>query len=86
MFDSSSKFPSGVLSGSSYDFGNFDECIEVKVPLENDEEISGKYCMAQFHIDPPNLGGNDKGYVFNFYNGGNSFNVSTWEKILVSTK
>lgn len=47
MFDATTKFPSGILYGSSYDFGNYDECLEVEIPLQ-DRTLSGKYCMAKF--------------------------------------
>lgn len=50
MFDATTKFPSGILYGSSYDFGNFDECLEVKIP-KNDETLNGKFCMVKFTFD-----------------------------------
>lgn len=27
VYDASSKFPTGILAGNSFDFGNFDECL-----------------------------------------------------------
>lgn len=79
MFDSTSKFPTGVLFGSSFDFGNFDECVGVRVPVEG--EVQGRYCLAKFHVVPPEMGvgGKERGYR------GEVANASAWEKILVST-
>lgn len=50
MFDSSTKFPEGILSGSLIHPGNFHECLEVNV----DEEwgsFKGQHCMATVNID-----------------------------------
>ena len=59
MFDAGTKIPEGVLFGSSYHFGNFDECINVAVdiPKDNGEEdtLKGQYCLATV-----NLSGFDK--------------------------
>ncbi|RZB39910.1 hypothetical protein BDFB_004986 [Asbolus verrucosus] len=79
MFDASSKFPSGVLHGSAYDFGNFDECIHVKLP-SSQEKIVGKYCMAKFHIAPPNF--EKEGLVYRFQDTDHFDNATTWEKVL----
>jgi hypothetical protein len=83
VFDASSKFPSGILFGSTYDFGNFDECMSVSVPLDGDP-VTGRYCMAKFHIAPPEFGDGDWRY-YRFPSDKNYANVSTWEKIVVST-
>ncbi|PNF44034.1 hypothetical protein B7P43_G16237 [Cryptotermes secundus] len=50
MFDSSTKIPEGVLSGSLLHPGNFDECLDVNV----DEEwgsFKGQHCMASVNIN-----------------------------------
>jgi hypothetical protein len=50
VFDSSTKIPEGVLSGSLLHPGNFDECLEVNV----DEEwgsFKGQHCMASVGIN-----------------------------------
>ncbi|KAJ3657266.1 hypothetical protein Zmor_009082, partial [Zophobas morio] len=80
MFDSTSKFPTGVLFGSSFDFGNFDECVGVRVPVEG--EVQGRYCLAKFHVVPPEMGvgGKERGYR------GEVANASAWEKILAFSK
>lgn len=50
LFDSIPKFPEGVLFGSRYQLGNFDECLAVQqtlMPTENaTNPIQGKYCLA----------------------------------------
>ncbi|KAJ8912893.1 hypothetical protein NQ315_011216 [Exocentrus adspersus] len=80
MFDATAKFPSGVLHGSTHNLGNFDQCMEVKVPYA-DEEFSGKYCLAKFTVKPPDYIGlhHDVDYVRDDY--ATYFNISTWEKI-----
>ncbi|XP_072387208.1 nose resistant to fluoxetine protein 6-like [Diabrotica undecimpunctata] len=52
MLDSTTKFPSGFLAGTNYDFGNFDECIKVKAPYPEDQ-FYGKYCLVKFTLKPP---------------------------------
>ncbi|XP_018568697.2 nose resistant to fluoxetine protein 6-like [Anoplophora glabripennis] len=81
MFDATAKFPSGVLHGSIYSLGNFDQCIEVRVPYR--EEFTGKYCLAKFTVKPPDYLGlnHDIDYVRDNYE--EYFNISTWEKITV---
>ncbi|KAH8356383.1 hypothetical protein KR084_009551, partial [Drosophila pseudotakahashii] len=40
MIDAWGSIPSGILTGNSYDLGNFDECINIEK-----ENIRGKYCF-----------------------------------------
>ncbi|KAG8230515.1 hypothetical protein J437_LFUL010035 [Ladona fulva] len=49
VFDSSAKYPEGVLSGNTYHMGNFDECVGVRVDLSGDGEdiLKGQYCLAE---------------------------------------
>lgn len=70
MFDSSAKFPSGVLAGSNYNFGNFDQCLTTVLPIQ---EIRGKYCLAKFLINSSDTLQN--------YN-----NLTIWTKIAVRIK
>ncbi|KAK0094750.1 hypothetical protein PV326_010087 [Microctonus aethiopoides] len=55
FYDASAKFPEGVLGGSTYQFGNFDECLNIgvdnydNVPLG----IHGKYCLGEMTIEVP---------------------------------
>lgn len=52
MFDSSPKFPVGMLYGSYYQLGNFDECISVEGQLADyGRKIQGKYCLADITLD-----------------------------------
>lgn len=49
MLDSSAKFPSGILVGSYYQLGNYDECIGIRYS-EGDldiPQIKGQYCLAE---------------------------------------
>lgn len=85
MFDATSKFPSGILVGSTYEMGNFDECIQIQV-YHDDEEFSGKYCLTTLKLEPPRTGiqKNEDLYVYNDrLDNHQDFNVSAWEKITV---
>ncbi|XP_033229469.1 O-acyltransferase like protein-like [Belonocnema kinseyi] len=44
MLDSSSKIPSGILTGNIIDLGMFDECMSVQAAKRN-IEIRGRHCM-----------------------------------------
>ncbi|XP_075972641.1 nose resistant to fluoxetine protein 6-like [Anticarsia gemmatalis] len=46
MFDASAKSPQGLLFGSSYHLGNFDECVAIEDPGDNGVTIEGQYCLA----------------------------------------
>lgn len=86
VFDATTKFPSGVLYGSAYDFGNFDECLDVRVPYQN-EQFSGQYCMAKFTVESPFEGEiNDSPYNYHFDDYKNFHNVSVWKKMEVTKK
>ncbi|CAH2091701.1 unnamed protein product [Euphydryas editha] len=45
VFDASAKSPQGLLFGSSYHMGNFDECVGIK-ESEDGVTIEGQYCLA----------------------------------------
>nr|XP_018904118.1 PREDICTED: nose resistant to fluoxetine protein 6-like [Bemisia tabaci] len=49
MFDSSDLVPTGLLVGDNYKLGNFDECLNVKVPKKFG--ISSQYCLATFKFN-----------------------------------
>lgn len=51
MYDANAKFPSGALSGNLNQFGDFDLCLSSKLEEEN---IQGKYCLAEVQVDKPN--------------------------------
>ncbi|XP_028136399.2 nose resistant to fluoxetine protein 6-like [Diabrotica virgifera virgifera] len=76
MLDSTTKFPSGFLDGTNYDFGNFDECINVKV-LYEEEPFYGKYCLVKFTLKPPftvNLASENDTYI-------RHSNLTMWSKM-----
>lgn len=47
MYDSSAKLPSGLLNGNINQFGDFDECLNVR---DAANDITGKYCLAHIQI------------------------------------
>ncbi|XP_065346750.1 nose resistant to fluoxetine protein 6-like [Cloeon dipterum] len=66
FIDSSSKPQSGILSGNTVDYGSFDECVGISasVPLLG-ENIKGKYCLANIHIEPDKPGKMEKDGILN---------------------
>lgn len=42
--DSWSRYPNGILVGTSYQMGVYDECIDVHHPVQ------GKYCLPQITL------------------------------------
>lgn len=54
MFDAWGKLPSGILSGNMYEFGNFDQCLEINHEIENvvqNNNFVGQYCLTQINIE-----------------------------------
>lgn len=49
MLDSSVLAESGIISGSDYNFGNYDQCVKIHVPEYN---LYGKHCMANLQFAP----------------------------------
>ena len=47
VFDSWTKFQSGVLFGNTIDFGNYEQCIDFKFESKDMDigMIEGKHCM-----------------------------------------
>ncbi|KAH8347530.1 hypothetical protein KR059_012046 [Drosophila kikkawai] len=45
MIDAWGAIPSGLLTGNSYDLGNFDECLNVRKEISAARTIRGKYCF-----------------------------------------
>lgn len=45
VFDASAKSPQGLLFGSSYHLGNFDECVGID-DSEDGVTVEGQYCLA----------------------------------------
>lgn len=79
VYDASSKFPTGIIAGKSFDFGNFDECLDT---VTGDLEFKPQYCIVNirfFHVEKP----------FQNYNSTRSksnASDSVWEAIKVSHK
>jgi Nose resistant-to-fluoxetine protein, N-terminal domain len=52
VFDASVKSPVGIEYGVEYQFGNFDECIEITTDLEHDgADIQSKYCLVDVALE-----------------------------------
>ena len=58
MFDSSAKIPSGLLNGNVNQYGDFDQCLDLKTELDppmyphlENYRIVGKYCLATLDLD-----------------------------------
>lgn len=52
VFDASVKAPVGVEYGVEYQFGNFDQCIEISANLEpNVAVIQAKYCLVDVKLE-----------------------------------
>ena len=52
-------FDSGILRGSLSSLGQYDECLSIKSPIYNDEQIQqikGKYCLANLILPLPKYG------------------------------
>lgn len=49
MYDASAKSPTGLLFGSNFQLGNFDECLSVGNYYEN--KIQGQYCLAKITLE-----------------------------------
>ena len=54
MLDSSSKIPSGILTGNIVDLGMFDECMSVQIEYKN-MEIHGRHCMYTLSVESLNI-------------------------------
>ncbi|XP_057655774.1 nose resistant to fluoxetine protein 6-like [Diorhabda carinulata] len=81
MYDASAKFPSGILYGSPYALGNFDQCLEIKVPRQN-ELFVGKYCMAKITIIPNTKFKLKEKINYEFSDYTKFYNISAWSKVL----
>ncbi|KAG8222356.1 hypothetical protein J437_LFUL015952 [Ladona fulva] len=86
VFDSTTKFPEGLIAGNTYQLGSFDECIGVEARLPGrratDGRFVGQYCLADVQIIPPEF---DRD--FHTYDYIKDPNGSAWEGLKVkSTK
>lgn len=78
VYDASSKFPTGILAGSSFDFGNFDECLgTVTAGLD----FEPQYCIINIRFSPtPKLFPN----YYNITHSKLNISDSVWEATKVS--
>ncbi|XP_043644252.1 nose resistant to fluoxetine protein 6 [Drosophila teissieri] len=53
MIDAWGSIPSGLLTGNSYDLGNFDECLNIRKQIGQVRTIQGKYCFLS--VSPAKL-------------------------------
>lgn len=51
FYDASGKFPDGLLSGSTFQLGNFDECLDI----DESNAPRGQYCLARISIKVPDF-------------------------------
>ncbi|CAG9857869.1 unnamed protein product [Phyllotreta striolata] len=85
MYDASGKVPSGVLYGSGYSLGQFDQCLDIEVPQEAGK-FAGKYCMTRISV-APNFKYKMKEIVdYEFGKYGDFYNVSAFSKMLAYSK
>lgn len=49
FYDASGKLPVGVLAGSTYHLGNFDECMKIG----REQGIGGRYCLSNVRLELP---------------------------------
>ncbi|XP_012279978.1 nose resistant to fluoxetine protein 6 [Orussus abietinus] len=58
FYDASGKFPVGVLGGSVYELGNFDECLGIggdNDPEDAPEGVRGQYCLGEVGVNAPEV-------------------------------
>lgn len=79
MFDSSAKFPVGLLAGNQYQMGHYDECIEILVDVGESSggQLKGQYCLAEIWFESSYSPTTDP-YTLNY-----DPKASAWEKIKV---
>ncbi|XP_017077663.1 nose resistant to fluoxetine protein 6 [Drosophila eugracilis] len=65
MIDAWGSIPSGLLTGNSYDLGNYDECLNIrKSIISQRRSIQGKYCFLS--VSPAKIMGIDNLSIGNF--------------------
>lgn len=72
VIDAWGKIPSGILYGNAYELGQFDECLTIEKPADDQDPniLKGQYCLTQLNI------GSDIGTsrVFDEINGNRQLN------------
>lgn len=79
MYDASAKFPTGILSGKSTDFGDYDECLETNTTGLG---FKSQYCIVKIHFSP-----SEKLYpdYYKIASPNLTSSVSVWEAVKVCT-
>ena len=54
VIDSMATYPAGVLSGTTTDLGDFDQCISIDGNFQQ-QQIVGKYCLATVSLPKTEL-------------------------------
>ncbi|XP_014281988.1 nose resistant to fluoxetine protein 6 [Halyomorpha halys] len=75
MLDSSVMAESGIVSGSDYNFGNYDQCVKIHVQEYN---MYGKHCLANLHFAPRYFNDTEDNSLL--YKSPGPFS-SVWEKV-----
>nr|CAD7260546.1 unnamed protein product [Timema shepardi] len=93
VFDSSTKTPEGIVIGSTFNFGNFDECVGVRGPprAEGEPEIQGQYClmeviMADPRVKPPEREYMEYHYILNYKLDGHKMDKLVGKRISIHLK
>lgn len=53
FYDASGKFPGGVLAGSQFELGNFDECLYIDKEESAPAGLSSQYCLTEIDVRVP---------------------------------
>jgi hypothetical protein len=79
VFDSSAKYPVGLLAGNQYQMGHYDECTEIVVDAGESlgGQLKGQYCLAEIRFESSYSPRTDP-YTLNY-----DPQASAWEKIKV---
>lgn len=51
VIDSWGKIPSGLYSGNFFDFGMFDQCLDVSHASDDGNTIKGQYCLPSISAE-----------------------------------
>lgn len=74
VWDASAKAPVGLVSGSRFQLGDYDECLSIQTPLE------AQYCLVDVKIHVPPGHNTTDPFAIEY-----DPNTSLWDKMYVST-
>ena len=75
VWDSNGHIPSGILAGSFFEPGNYDQCMEIK---ETPVVGHGKYCVLELRVPHPIRLVNFNGTKYDHLTDGINF-VTAWD-------